>query len=124
MITLDSYRIKNPISLEFVQGEDVNIIVDIADAGGNTVNLLDTVIESEIRKEYNQEVIASFVVDNTDLSIGKFTLTLPSSVTETLPVRSRSRVTSFVFDIKITYQNGSVERPIHGYLKMVRGVTE
>jgi hypothetical protein len=124
MITLDSYRIKNPVSLEFVQGENVNIIVEFEDTNGNTVNLLDTTVACEIRKEYNQEVIAEFTVNLTQLSVGKFTLTLPSAITSTLPVRSRSRVTSFVFDIKITYQNGSVERPIHGYLKMVRGVTE
>lgn len=122
-LTLDTIEVNNPISLTFNQGEDVNITIAVADTSDVPSNLNGTVVTSDIRKEYHTAVLASFTVDSSDLVNGNITLSLSAADTTTLPTRRNSRVTSFVFDVKFTYADTSVDIPIHGYLKMTRTVT-
>lgn len=114
----------NPVSLEFVQGDTVYIDVLWESTGSpSTVNLQNSTITASIRKEYNTEVLASFSVEETDLSNGQFKLILSATDSAALPVRANSRITSFVFDVNVVLQDGSVQTPIYGYLKMQRQVT-
>ena len=113
----------NPVSLSFVQGDTFFMDVDWQDENGVAMNLTGSTITAVVRKEYHTEVLASFVVEETDLTQGQFKLTLPDDVTTTLPARSKSAVTSFVFDINVEFQDGTTVTPIYGYLKMQRQVT-
>lgn len=115
---------KNPISLEFVQGDDLILNIELDQTtGGAPVDLTGAVIKSSIRKEYGQPVLASFTTTNTDLINGKFKLALDNVTTAGLPTRSGSRITSFVWDVDITYSGGIKDTPLYGYLKMIRQVT-
>ena len=114
----------NPISLSFNQGETVQYPVTIKDnETGNPIDLTSYTVTSDIRKEYNQPVIASFTVNTTNLDIGEFILELDSITSESLPMNTGGRITSFVFDVDLT-AGSSVATPITGYLKVQRGVTD
>lgn len=117
----------NPVSLEFVQGDTVTIGLQWNDPNGSPVNapidLTGCVITSQIRKEYNTEVLASFTVVETDLVNGKFDLILSEVASAALPARANSRITSFVFDVNVQFPGGTTQTPVYGYLKMQREVT-
>lgn len=122
-IQLDSVEVQNPISLSFHQGDDVTINFDLTDENDNTPDLTGATVRADIRKEYGKPVLASFTVDSTDLATGQFVLSLPAATTGDLPTRRGSRVTSFVFDVRITYASGDIDTLVNGYLKMTRQVT-
>lgn len=114
----------NPISLNFSQGETVSFPVVMTDPDGITpTDLTGSIITGDIRKEYVTDVVASFTVVATDLVNGSFSINLPSSVTEALPMNTKGRITSFVFDVDIKYTDNSIDTPISGYLKVTRQVT-
>lgn len=122
-ITLDSVQVDSPISLAFVQGQDLTINLSVTDTLDVASDLTGMVVASSIRKEYNQPVLASFTVDDSDIANGNIKLVLPAATSSAFIPRSGSRVTSYVFDVKFTYQNGDVDYPFFGYLKMTRAVT-
>lgn len=113
----------NPISLNFVQGDTFFINFDWKDESDVPMNITGSTITASVRKEYHTAVLASFIVEEIDYSIGQFKLTLTDTVTATLPARSKSAVTSFVFDVNVEFSNGDTVTPIYGYLKMQRQVT-
>lgn len=114
----------NQISLSFVQGDDVTFPVTITAPGSpSTVNLTGSTITGSIRKEYTSPVVGSFTIVGTNLAAGQFSLVLPKTVTSVLPINATSKITSYVFDVQITYPSGSVETVITGYLKMQHQVT-
>jgi len=118
----------NPISLTFNQGATVQFPITITATTGSPlgpVNLTGYTFAADIRKEYNTDVIASFVINETDLANGEFNIELSAAVSEALPMNSKGRVTSFVFDVDM-YAPGSpqvVDTPITGYLKVAHRVT-
>lgn len=109
----------NPICLDFVQGDTIYYTFVWQDDDGNAMNLSNATISSDIRKEYNTDVLASFSVVNTDLASGEFALQMDASTTATLPKRRNSRITSFVWDVNVVHGNGHTQTPITGYLKMI-----
>lgn len=114
----------NPISLNFNQGETKSFPVTIKDKDtGTPIDLTGATITSDIRKEYNTAVVASFTITETDLANGSFSLDISSTVSEALPMNSKGRITSFVFDVDIKYVNLDIATPISGYLKVTRQVT-
>ena len=115
----------NPTSLEFVQGDTVNLTINWTDTAGSPVDLTGSTIVSSIKKEYNTAVLLSFTFDASasDLPAGLIVLTLTSTETAGLPPRTDARITSYVFDVNVTYANGDVATPVYGYLKMQRQVT-
>lgn len=110
-------------SLQFVQGETVSFPVTVTDSLGVPIDLSGATIKSDIRKEYNTDVVASFTIEETDLLNGQFALTMTSVTSEALPMNTTGRITSFVFDVDVYYPGGNIETIISGYLKVVRGVT-
>ena len=116
----------NPISLNFNQGETVLYPVVITEKDtGTPIDLTGAVITGDIRKEYNTEVLASFVITNINYQLvdGGFELTLSSAISEALPMNNKGRITSFVFDVDVKYPSGRIDTPISGYLKVTRRVT-
>ena len=113
----------NPISLSFVQGDTVNINITWTDVDSVPTDLTGATITSVMKKEYTSGVAATFTLVPTDLANGLFTLSLTNAQTAALPVRSKSAITSFVWDCNVVYNNGETATPIFGYLKMQRQVT-
>lgn len=117
-----------PISLTFVQGETVQFPVTITATSGSPLGVVDLsgyTFAAAIRKEYNTSVVENFTVTLTDLPNGQFTLELSSVQTANLPINSKGRITSFVFDVDMN-AGGSpaiISTPITGYLKVVHQVT-
>jgi len=113
----------NPISLSFVQGDTFFLNVDWKDDLDVPMDITNATIRADIRKEYATGVVASFTVEEVDLSIGQFKLILSDTVSAALPARRGSAVTSFVFDVNVEFSNAESLTPIYGYLKMQRQVT-
>jgi len=114
----------NPISLNFNQGETVEFPVIMTEKDtGTPIDLTGATITGDIRKEYTTDVLASFIITETDLSVGSFSFGLSSSTSEALPMNNKGRITSFVFDIDVKYPSGRIDTPISGYLKVTRMVT-
>jgi len=118
----------NPISLTFKQGATVQFPITITATTGSPlgpVDLTGYTFKADIRKEYNTAVVASFTINETDLVNGQFNIELSAAVTEALPMNTKGRVTSFVFDVDM-YAPGSpqvIDTPIDGYLKVTHRVT-
>lgn len=114
----------DPISLTFNQGETVSFPVVMTGPDEVTpTDLTGATITSDVRKEYNTDVVASFTIVETDLVNGSFSINLSSAITEALPMNTKGRITSFVFDVDIKYADLTVDTPISGYLKVTRRVT-
>lgn len=114
----------NPISLSYVQGDDKSFPVTVSSPGSPTVvDLSGSIIKADIRKEYTTAVIGSFNITETDLSTGQFSLDLVGSETALFPINKSAKITSYVFDVQITYPSTKVETIITGYLKMQHQVT-
>ena len=111
------------ISLSFVHGDDVTYPVEITDPSGNPVDLTGATVKSSIRKEYGSAVLGSFTINYTDLPNGKFELYLDQTTSSSLPQNPKGRINSFVFDVEMTYADGSKDTIISGYLKVVNEVT-
>lgn len=114
----------NPISLEFVQGDTLDLYVQWNEEDtGDPVDITDATITADVRKEYTTDVECSFSVSKTDAVNGQFSLSLSPAQTAALPPRRKSSVTSFVFDINVAFDSGVNLTPVYGYLKMTREVT-
>jgi len=115
------------ISLGFIHGDDVTYPVTITGPASGFVHtpidLTGATIKSDIRKEYGTSVLASFTINLTDLSNGKFELYLDAATSATLPQNSKGRVNSFVFDVEVTFASGNKDTIISGYLKVTNEVT-
>jgi hypothetical protein len=115
----------NPISRDVVQGDDISYQFKLYqdDAKTTPVDLVGATITSDIRKEYSQPVAASFTVENTDLPNGTFTLKMSGATTAGLSLNAKGRITSFVWDVQVKFQDGTIKTPVYGYLKVQRQVT-
>lgn len=113
--------------LTLVQGDTFSRVITFTSSGSpSVVNLTGATIRGDIRKEYNTDVVASFVIDYTDMTNGQFTIKLSSAVTAALPMNTNGRITSFVFDLEITYPGSPavVETFYSDYLKVTKEVTK
>lgn len=113
----------NPISLDFVQGDTVNISIIWTDDLDVPQDLTGATITSSIRKEYKTNVLKNFNIIDDDLSIGQFTLNMAAADTAELPIWRNKQVTSFVWDVNVMFSGGNTMTPIYGYLKMQSEVT-
>ena len=114
----------NPISLNFVQGDTLTLDVTWQDEEtGNPMDLSDATVTSDVRKEFNTDVLASMAVEMTDAVNGEFRLTLAAADSKVFPIQRKSKITSLVFDINVLFSSGENLTPVYGYLKMHREVT-
>lgn len=115
---------KNPISLDMVQGDSFRRTITYSTSGSpSVVDLTGATITGSIRKEYDTDVITTFNIENRDDPSGTFDIALTPTQTSALPMNRRGRITSFVFDVEITFGTGDKKTILYGYLKVQREVT-
>lgn len=107
--------------LEFMQGDDVSFKFIHEDSDGNPINLSGATIESQIRSDYEKDVVASFVVVYDDLASGEYSLTLTKAITSAITVKGKQQL--FVFDVEVTYNNGTRKKATKGTITIGREVT-
>lgn len=109
------------IQLSFPQGDDKTYTFTMKGPSGDPIDITGSSVESHIRATYDGDLIAEFECVVTDPANGKFSITLDNETSAALPVRgSKSR---FVFDVEITYGNGTKSKVVYGSLVILREVT-
>jgi len=87
------------------QGSDFELVIDITDTDGNPIDVTGYSACSQMRRNYDSANAVDF---STNLTLGVLTLTLQANDTATI---SRGR---YVWDAKVTDQNGIVTRVVEG----------
>lgn len=109
------------IQLSFPQGDDKHYSFRLSGSNGEPINLVGASVESQIRKTYDSDVVATFDCVVSDPQNGKLIVSMDNSTSSNLPVSgSKSK---FVFDIEITYSNGDKAKVVYGNLIITREVT-
>jgi hypothetical protein len=92
------------------QGADyIETIVIKVKETGIPVDLTGCTIRGQVREDYSSTTaLCTFVVENTDLANGKFTLTLSAATTAALSFERG------VYDVEIQYPSGRVDRALQG----------
>lgn len=98
------------------QGTDFEAFIDLEDAVGETYDLTDYTVASQMRKNYASSAATTFTASHNG-SGGKITLALTSSVTADLePGR-------YLYDVEITSPGGTISRVIEGIATVTPGMT-
>ena len=115
----------NYVKLSIHQGDDVSFPVTMETVVGSPIGPIDlfgSTIESQIRLSWDSpDIIASFTINETNLSLGQFALELDNATTAALPVVGRNA--TFVFDVEITYATLEKNKIMYGELVVQREVT-
>jgi len=109
------------VQLSFPQGDDKTYKFYVKDKDGNPINLIGATLESQIRKDYNGDVVATFDCELVDPYNGTFTAKMDNETSSSLPIKGSK--TRFVFDIELTYSNGDKTKIVYGNLVITREVT-
>lgn len=114
--------ILNPITLTFCQGDDASFPLQFFEPDGITpTNKSGCTYQGFIRDSYDGDVIATWVIQLTNLSIGKITLTLPNSVTSQIDVPLKRKL--FVFDVEETNSSGKKQKVLGDTIQVIREAT-
>jgi hypothetical protein len=112
----------NPITLTFSQGDDVSVPLQFFEPDNITpTNKSGCTYQGFIRDTYDGDIIATWVIQLTNLSIGKITLTLPNSVTSQIDVPLARKI--FVFDIEETNAQGKKQKVLGDKVQVLREAT-
>lgn len=111
--------------LTFHQGDDVYYDFVILEADEITpISLVGGTIKSQIKKNYNQPVVAEFTVTNTDLANGQFRLSLTGAQTSAIPITGcNTNKASYLYDVQLTQQNGQIKTLMRGKIVITREIT-
>lgn len=109
------------IQLSFPQGDDVTYTFTLKDPQGNAISIVGASVESQVRQTYDGPLIASFTTQLVDPLNGKFSISLDDETTSTFPIINSK--TKFVFDVELTYSDGTKNKIVYGNLIVTREVT-
>jgi len=109
------------IQLTFPQGDSKSYLFTVKSESETPINLVGSTIRSDMRLDYSSSVVASFTSNPTDLPNGQFELTMDAATSSNLPVKGA--MTRFVFDVEITFPDGSVQKAVYGHIVVTREVT-
>lgn len=99
------------------QGADWEKSFQLFDSDGVVLNLTGSTVEAEIWTDRKTSKLADFAVTITDITGGKFILSLTDQITSTLPV-------SGYYDIKVTDIYGFSNYWVRGKATLETGYTE
>jgi hypothetical protein len=109
------------IQLTFPQGDSKSYLFTVKSGSDTPINLTGATVRSDMRLDYSSEVVASFTPTYTDLPNGQFEIALTAEQSANLPVKGA--MTRFVFDVEITFQDGTVQKAVYGHIVVTREVT-
>lgn len=99
------------------QGTDFSATIDVSDSAGQTYDLTDHTVASQMRKNYaSASAAASFGASHNSAN-GQITLTLTNAITESIePGR-------YLYDVEITSPSNTVSRVVEGIVTVTPGMT-
>lgn len=104
-------------NFEIPQGETFKRILTVVDNSKVPLNLTNYTYQGQIRKSYNSLEYVQFDIFTVDAVLGKISIELSYSVTETLIYNK------YVYDIEITAQNNIKTRILEGIITTTPNVT-
>jgi hypothetical protein len=99
------------------QGTDFEIVVDVSDATGETLNLTGYTSAGQIRKTYGSSTKVDFTTGHGTPADGKVTMSLTDTQTAALTAGR------YVYDMNITSSGGKITRVVEGQAIITPGVT-
>jgi hypothetical protein len=99
------------------QGADYTLGLSVKERNGAPVNLTGATIKSHIREHGDAPKVAEFIVIMLDAAAGLFGLSMPGSISDTLPP-----VSAF-YDVILIRSNGIRQRIVEGRVTINRAIT-
>ena len=113
MIKRDKYNIA------IYKGETFALAVALKDKNGSPIDLTNATLTSQCRDKSTNVIIFSFVCTVTNpATTGQFALSLSASTSATLAPQK-----SLVYDVKVSWANGTVKKYLGGEVQIVDTIT-
>jgi hypothetical protein len=108
------------LNITIEQGATFSRTISLTDEDGVAIDLTGASVAGQIRKDYTSDTAYNFTLTITDEPGGEITWVLSAATSQDMPVSETDR---YVYDVEVTYADGTIERILEGNVKLTPEVT-
>lgn len=122
-ILVDGVELPNPVTYYTVQGEDMDVEFEFQKlTDDSNPDLTGATLEVTYAKERRKPALGTLTEISNDPANATWKRRLSAADSAALSMNRNGSVTSFVYTVKITYQDGSIDKPTWGYINVTPAI--